>query len=1129
MADRVIQRNDTAARWQSINPVLATGEIGIEIDGAKGYKIGDGKTRWNDLPYPANPTNVVQELGNNENAVPSQKLVTEKLSELGSEVGHSQELEYSFSSDYQYYKLQKPIYAGQEVYIEGVDDLNFYNDISGTNYRIKGKGIAPVDFNYIRCLTTYGTAKVRVKGTPYQNAMRDYCIKSLSENIYFQQGCSVTDESSSEPIINRYFYIRDSKETKITLSKRLKGYQMLVEFYNESFESVSNEITIRVGDTIDVPIDCKYMQFRDYTAEVIAGGTMVNYGGEVLDYEPFVFAENVDSYKFLSNKISSDIQLSNKKDCVFKTISATKNVFPTYNKEEVSGLDVTTIIETPCYIIRDQKQTKLTMSQRLKGYQLGVWFYDESFNVIGERVWMKVSANVIDIPTNCYYFKFSDYVAEILQGGTMVNYGEEILDYEPFVPSDGMDVYNIAKEGKEKADTAYDNLYMPFSVSFTFTKAYETFKLPYTIRRGQRVFINGDITKLNFYNNLEEISNGVPGFNQPINNGEISLETATYVRCESIIGSCTITVTDEIMNPVKPVKNLLSNYCGNIEGLNDTDLVKVPMLIERDITQSKITMSKRTKGYKLRIVFLDANYNKIQTASDISFVSGATVEIPSNCRYFYFFDYVAELKEGTSMVNYGEATLDYEPFAISETFGISEMVKSLDERLGAAESCIAEQRKHFNTIIKENICLSSTKENLLYVNDVIIKDEDEYRMAMQNNHYTLVGGIAYAKKPSIGEKTGYLYASSQDKVQSPVQVKTTSYAPPSRATINMLDIGSSYVDLQRITERQKQNYEADGFNVNLIGTMGNDGSKHEARSGGTWDFLLKPLGRAVIIDVSGVSSLPITGYPGTTYMDSNGVKWTVRGVMVSNGSGKIVLSSFSVDTNYDGGTGSSSTNYDIAAENIPSVGVLTKTTNDSTGTSTTQGDDTISYTSKELVYYNPFWNPTTNQLDFAYYINKWGFNAPDVISLTFGSNDLGNFVMQSDSTVSSVTDKALQVVTRIHEQYPNCKILLTTSCYGYGGNSAKENQVPIRKHNLQKYYLSLVEKMGNNTEYASYVAIVPTLCMVDRMKGFNTYKIKPCSLYEDEIEMSGDMVHPNYLGFYQFADAMLGYAYKLME
>lgn len=86
MADRVIQRNDTAARWQSINPILATGEIGIEIDGAKGYKIGDGKTRWNDLPYPANPTSVVQELGDDENAVVSQKVVSEKFTELDSNI-----------------------------------------------------------------------------------------------------------------------------------------------------------------------------------------------------------------------------------------------------------------------------------------------------------------------------------------------------------------------------------------------------------------------------------------------------------------------------------------------------------------------------------------------------------------------------------------------------------------------------------------------------------------------------------------------------------------------------------------------------------------------------------------------------------------------------------------------------------------------------------------------------------------------------------------------------------------------------------------------------------------------------------------------------------------------------------
>nr|DAI58953.1 MAG TPA: hyaluronidase [Crassvirales sp.] len=79
MADRVIQRHDTAARWQSVNPVLAEGELGIEIDGAKGYKIGDGVTTWNNLEYPANPTSIVQEFGNNENAAISQKAFTQVI------------------------------------------------------------------------------------------------------------------------------------------------------------------------------------------------------------------------------------------------------------------------------------------------------------------------------------------------------------------------------------------------------------------------------------------------------------------------------------------------------------------------------------------------------------------------------------------------------------------------------------------------------------------------------------------------------------------------------------------------------------------------------------------------------------------------------------------------------------------------------------------------------------------------------------------------------------------------------------------------------------------------------------------------------------------------------------------
>lgn len=50
MAVQIQFRNDTAYNWQSYNPVLGEGEIGIEND-TKFIKIGDGYTPWNSLPY----------------------------------------------------------------------------------------------------------------------------------------------------------------------------------------------------------------------------------------------------------------------------------------------------------------------------------------------------------------------------------------------------------------------------------------------------------------------------------------------------------------------------------------------------------------------------------------------------------------------------------------------------------------------------------------------------------------------------------------------------------------------------------------------------------------------------------------------------------------------------------------------------------------------------------------------------------------------------------------------------------------------------------------------------------------------------------------------------------------------
>ena len=50
MTVRIQLRRGSSSEWYFVNPVIADGEIALESDTHK-YKVGDGVTRWNQLPY----------------------------------------------------------------------------------------------------------------------------------------------------------------------------------------------------------------------------------------------------------------------------------------------------------------------------------------------------------------------------------------------------------------------------------------------------------------------------------------------------------------------------------------------------------------------------------------------------------------------------------------------------------------------------------------------------------------------------------------------------------------------------------------------------------------------------------------------------------------------------------------------------------------------------------------------------------------------------------------------------------------------------------------------------------------------------------------------------------------------
>ena len=115
MADIIQQRRDTAARWAQYNPILLEGEVGYVTDNPNQYKIGNGRDRWNNLPLRGYTGTITQDTGDDENAVMSQKAVTDKLSELGSKVNNN--------SKYTLFTTSYPIEANN------IENITFNNII----------------------------------------------------------------------------------------------------------------------------------------------------------------------------------------------------------------------------------------------------------------------------------------------------------------------------------------------------------------------------------------------------------------------------------------------------------------------------------------------------------------------------------------------------------------------------------------------------------------------------------------------------------------------------------------------------------------------------------------------------------------------------------------------------------------------------------------------------------------------------------------------------------------------------------------------------------------------------------------------------------------------------------------
>ena len=529
-----------------------------------------------------------------------------------------------------------------------------------------------------------------------------------------------------------------------------------------------------------------------------------------------------------------------------------------------------------------------------------------------------------------------------------------------------------------------------------------------------------------------------------------------------------------------------------------------------------------------------------QYDSDKTFITSTqnkqtlTITLESNTAYVRA-TFLASNYKTEGQIEYGSTATEYKPFH----YVISE--ESLPEGIGSGTTpeevreLIDEEVFPAKLILPKKLYFMVGRQNNLYFKQAIKCPNYENFDFMVSN---VSSGLKVFDRQLSGTPT--LESSTNNKLTlrkfgkllQELQVTfNTVIAPSSAKTVKILNTGDSISDLGGWQAALKELLEADNVTVKYIGTMINRaktiGSSYaediwgEVHSGGNMSFITEPKGAAKILTVSGITELPVTGYPGTSYLDENNISWVVRGFRLTAGSdgkysGKLKLGKFSSDPNYGDGTEDDTS----GTGNFPSSGTITKT--QSVNGNTLAGDAMITYTSADDVRYNPFWNPATNELDFQYYFDYWGFETPDIFITQWGYNEVNVFDEIDGERVELAKTRAKMIVDKFHAQYPTTKIIFGLEIYGreavtYSGNY--NNSSNGKKYSILSFAEKLISLFENNDDsgipYSNYVTLVPLYAMFDHIYGYGALtEISLCDLYSNAKTTVGrngnDGAHPSY-------------------
>ena len=284
-------------------------------------------------------------------------------------------------------------------------------------------------------------------------------------------------------------------------------------------------------------------------------------------------------------------------------------------------------------------------------------------------------------------------------------------------------------------------------------------------------------------------------------------------------------------------------------------------------------------------------------------------------------------------------------------------------------------------------------------------------------------------------------------------------------------------------------------NINFVGRLFKNGVNLEATGGWTWHRYITNSNVSFRVQVQNQLNVvrgdvySVTGTDGTT------IRLTIAEENLTEGTGNILLNKNDGYTN-----------------NVPVSGTLTKVSG--------AGQATIPYTDAVEESYCPFYNTTTNQVDFAQYADAYCNGSIDVcvVFLTpYNSGVTGN------ESLDGVMADAATFVSALKRDFPNCKVVLVPNIGINVSNGIEYNDTLSGKKTTCSVRRMLFRYAQLLNEYAKTIDgcyIVNSMCEVDQDNAFpvGNRVVNYRSNYTEVIGTNG--VHPTDTGYLMLADSV---------